>query len=90
MSAARNKPALLLSLLWPLAGNGQLVRALRARNRAAWGIELSQAVLERDAADLLAAGLVEQGSLTDLPYAGQYTLPQELATSALLVLYRLM
>ncbi|KAL4857085.1 Pre-mRNA-processing protein 40A [Chlorella vulgaris] len=50
-------------------GNGQLVRARRARNRAAWGIELSQAVLERDAADLLAAGLVEQGSLTDLPYA---------------------
>ncbi|KAL4430011.1 hypothetical protein ABPG77_004381 [Micractinium sp. CCAP 211/92] len=49
-------------------GNGGSVRAMRLRGKAAWGIELSQAVLERDAPDLLAAGYVEQGSLTNLPY----------------------
>ncbi|KAL4430007.1 hypothetical protein ABPG77_004377 [Micractinium sp. CCAP 211/92] len=51
-------------------GNGGSVRAMRLRGKAAWGIELSQAVLERDAPDLLAAGYVEQGSLTNLPYQG--------------------
>ncbi|PSC75409.1 methyltransferase type 11 [Micractinium conductrix] len=49
-------------------GNGGSVRAMRLRGKAAFGIELSQAVLERDAPDLLAAGYVEQGSLTNLPY----------------------
>ena len=52
------------------AGNGGSVRAMRLRGKAAFGIELSQAVLERDAPDLLAAGYVEQGSLTNLPYQG--------------------
>jgi hypothetical protein len=50
----------------------QIVRALRSRGVAAWGVELSPAVLERDAPDLLAAGLVEQGSLTNLPYMGEW------------------
>ena len=57
------------------AGNGQVVRAMRRRGKAAWGIELSQAVLERDAGDLLEAGLVEQCSLTNLPYQGKKKSP---------------
>lgn len=44
---------------------------MRLRGKAVWGIELSQAVLERDAPDLLEAGYVEQGSLTNLPYQGE-------------------
>lgn len=52
------------------AGNGGIVRAMQLRGKSALGIELSQAVLERDAMDLLKAGRVEQGSLTDLPYQG--------------------
>jgi hypothetical protein len=63
-------PHLALSTISP-AGNGGSVRAMRLRGKAAWGIELSQAVLEQDAPDLLAAGLVEQGSLTHLPYQGE-------------------
>lgn len=47
-----------------------VVRVMRGRGKAAWGVELSGAVLERQAGDLLKAGLVEQGSLTDLPYEG--------------------
>ncbi|KAI3427120.1 hypothetical protein D9Q98_007057 [Chlorella vulgaris] len=49
-------------------GNGQMVRWMRMHGKAAFGVELSQAVLDRDAPDLLEAGFVEQGSLTDLPY----------------------
>ncbi|EFN53631.1 hypothetical protein CHLNCDRAFT_136324 [Chlorella variabilis] len=56
-------------------GNSQVVRAMRRRGKAAWGIELSQAVLERDAGDLLEAGLVEQCSLTNLPYQGKKKSP---------------
>lgn len=52
------------------AGNGQIVRVMRLRGKAAWGVELSKAVLERDAPDLLKAGFVEQGTLADLPFQG--------------------
>lgn len=52
------------------AGNGQIVRVMRMRGKAAWGVELSRAVLERDAPDLLKAGYVEQGTLADLPFQG--------------------
>ena len=41
---------------------------LRA-GKSAWGIELSKAVLEQEAPDLLKAGYVEAGVLTNLPYA---------------------
>lgn len=50
------------------AGNGVLLRQLRAHGKSAWGIELSQAVLDADCPDLLESGIVEQGSLTNLPY----------------------
>lgn len=49
-----------------------MVRWMRMHGKAAFGIELSPAVLQRDAPDLLKAGLAEQGSLTDLPYLGKH------------------
>lgn len=48
-----------------------MVRWMRMHGKAAFGVELSHAVLDRDAPDLLEAGFVEQGSLTDLPYQGE-------------------
>jgi 2-polyprenyl-3-methyl-5-hydroxy-6-metoxy-1,4-benzoquinol methylase len=50
------------------AGNGFLIRQMRAHGKSAWGIELSRAVLESECPDLLEKGIVEQGSLTNLPY----------------------
>eukprot|EP00898_Chlorokybus_atmophyticus_P007123 jgi/Chlat1/7411/Chrsp6S07435 len=50
-------------------GNGAMVRLLRSHGKAAYGIELSRAVLEKECPDLLKAGLVEPGVLTNLPYA---------------------
>lgn len=50
-------------------GNGQMVRVLRKYGKSAWGIELSDAVLKQECPDLLEAGIVESGVLTNLPYA---------------------
>lgn len=45
-----------------------MVRLLRRYGKSAWGIELSQAVLEQECPDLLSSGVVEHGLLTNLPY----------------------
>ena len=50
-------------------GNGALVRMMRSHGKSAWGIELSRAVLEQECPDMLKAGFVEPGILTNLPYA---------------------
>lgn len=49
-----------------------MVREMRRRGKEAYGIELSPSVLEKDAPDMLKAGWVEQGTLTNLPYAGEH------------------
>lgn len=41
---------------------------MREHGKSAWGIELSQAVLESECPDLLEKGIVEAGILTNLPY----------------------
>ena len=50
-------------------GNGALVRLMRAHGKSAYGIELSGAVLRQECPDLLEKGWVEQGILTNLPFA---------------------
>ena len=50
-------------------GNGALVRMMRSHGKSAWGIELSKAVLEQECPDMLKAGFVEPGVLTNLPFA---------------------
>ncbi|KAK9823726.1 hypothetical protein WJX72_004952 [[Myrmecia] bisecta] len=50
-------------------GNGALVRLLREHGKSAWGIELSKAVLQAECPDLLEKGIVEAGTLTNLPFA---------------------
>jgi len=49
-------------------GNGALVRLMRKHGKNAYGIELSQAVIEHECPDLLSQKLVEPGILTNLPY----------------------
>ena len=44
--------------------------------KSAWGIELSKAVLEQEAPDLLKDGFVEAGILTNLPYANNRSSPE--------------
>jgi len=61
------------------AGNGMGVRMLRSLGKAAYGIELSEDVLKRDAYDLLSSGLVQVGTLSDLPYVSDLF---DLVTSA--------
>ena len=56
------------SMLDAGTGNGALVRMMRSHGKSAWGIELSKAVLEQECPDLLKAGFVEPGVLTNLPY----------------------
>lgn len=50
------------------AGNGMGVRMMRSLGKAAYGIELSEEVLKNYAHDLLSIGLVQVGTLTDVPY----------------------
>jgi 2-polyprenyl-3-methyl-5-hydroxy-6-metoxy-1,4-benzoquinol methylase len=50
------------------AGNGMGVRMMRSLGKAAYGIELSEEVLKNDAQDLLSIGVVQVGTLTDIPY----------------------
>ncbi|XRB23903.1 glycosyl transferase [Pseudoscourfieldia marina] len=56
------------SMLDAGTGNGALVRLMREHGKAAWGIELSKAVLEKECPDMLQKGWVEPGILTNLPY----------------------
>jgi len=49
-------------------GNGALVRLMRSHGKAAFGIELSRAVLEKECPDMLQKGWVEPGLLTNLPF----------------------
>jgi SAM-dependent methyltransferase len=49
-------------------GSGDVVRYLTSKGYDARGIELSKTVLEDFASDLLKKGIVQQGSLTQLPF----------------------
>lgn len=49
-------------------GNGAAVRLLREYGKAAYGVELSKAVLEMECPDLLKRRFVEPGVLSNLPY----------------------
>ena len=49
-------------------GNGAAVRLFREYGKAAYGVELSKAVLEMECPDLLKRRFVEPGVLSNLPY----------------------
>ena len=50
------------------AGNGMGIRMMRALGKTAHGLELSQSVIDQDSQDLVSMGVIQQGSLVDIPF----------------------